>query len=247
MLIISNAMPKSASSLLLWYTTQLLANAFPSTGQKALGQLISNREIEGSGEFVTKLNEEAMLRLLDLSEKEGPVVIKTHHRLTPLLKLLLRSSDKIKATFIHRDPRDMILSAVDHHMRSGQEAQPAFQEWSSVSESIEAARWCCYMSCEWVESNVACIFRYTDLIRTTMKELIRLCTYLGISVDNSTLEKIIVTERTGRSPGWNQFNRGALSRYPLEMNPQEIEICNRELGSYIHKLGYIVDDSTQRK
>jgi hypothetical protein len=240
MLVISSGMAKSASTLLLWYTRQILAASYSATGQGTFRKLVAAKTLTGVGDYVSVLDERSIGFLLELSRREGPVVVKTHHNLTPLLRTHLKRSD-VRATFCHRDPRDMILAGMDHHARSQEEGKVVFERYTSVRASLPETRRWCQRACDWVDSGLACVFRYADLVSDPQQALVRLCSYLQVPVDQELIRRILAEERARRARGRNQFNKGALTRYRDEMNEAEIRLCDRKLGRYLRRLGYPVE------
>ena len=247
MLILSNAMPKSGSSLLYHYTGEVIASHFSSTGHQELLKLIDENKLDGVGGFVRTIDEETIDLLLKTCASHGPVVVKIHSPLTPFLQKLLKEG-VIKATFGHRDPRDVILSAMDHRLRSLRQGKSMFSAFTSVADSIETIKtsWWRSIIRDWHNSGLVCVFRYVDLITHPKQELRRLYKYLGMAVDDRAIDKIIEREQRMRKPGRNQFNQGKLFRYQQEMTPREIELCNAQLGELIKGLGYSVHDPSSK-
>jgi len=94
------------------------------------------------------------------------------------------------------------------------------------------------MVCDWVESGLACVFTYNDIVTNPKNELLRLRDHLGLSLQEATIDNILDNERKSRQQGARQFNKGNLLRFPKEMNASDQEKCEQELGEYIHRLGY---------
>ena len=241
LLVISNGMAKSGSSLLHHYTRQLMEIHFDSTCHQDLLKLVESGKIAGVGGFVRKLDRRSLSLLRNLSTSTGPVAAKAHAPLTRRLRKLIESG-AIRTTFCLRDPRDMLLSAIDHRGRSIREGNPIFQSFTSVANSINAVKWWCRMSQRWLESELACVFRYHDLITQPHTEIARLAKFLELKIDDVDIDKIIQQEKSIRQLGRNQFNQGKLSRYRQEMTEAEIDLCNAELAEFIEALGYVVDE-----
>jgi hypothetical protein len=229
-------MPKSASTLLQWYTRELLAAYYPTEAQRRLRALTDGGALTGIGGYIGILDRSTVARLLEISS-DGPVVVKTHHRLTPLLRDFLKRGDA-KATFCHRDPRDVILAGIDHRTRFLQKGKSTFEEFTSVQCALEETRQWCRMTCRWVDSGLACVFRYTDVVAEPKQQLARLADYLQVPAKDEVLQRIVDDEQKRRARGRNQFNRGALTRYHAEMDPRDICHCERRLGRYMRRLGY---------
>ena len=242
MLIFSNSMCKSASTLIWWYTEKLVYAAHPKNGAKALRELTSSGEIKGSNAYMDHpVTEEKIDRLIELAKNEGPTVVKVHCYLTPYLKQVLESGDAV-ATFCYRDPRDMILSAMDHRVRAAKEGREVFEKFTTVKESLDEASYWCRMSCTWYESQLAELFQYVDTVSRPIWQMRRLGKFLNFDVSDELIEQVQADESKHKSVGWCEFNKGDLSRYHNEMQSHEIELCNQYLGKFIRQLGFEIDE-----
>jgi len=153
----------------------------------------------------------------------------------------LQTGDAV-ATFCYRDPRDMILSAMDHRERAARNGRTVFEQFTSVADSLEQATYWCRMSCTWVESQLAELFQYVDTVSNPGRQIQRLADFLNIEVSNEEIEHIMAREDRQKSVGWCEFNKGDLSRYKQEMQPEEIALCNERLGPYIRQLGFATQE-----
>ena len=233
--IFSNGMGKSGSTLLTQYLLAMLAHAIPNNGQTALREAIRCGKLTGSDDFVERVDKPAFDLLNEIAERNGVIVVKVHCDTAPfLIESLL--SGRIKMTFIHRDPRDTILSGIDHHIRSGGTELP---HYSSFEKALEAAHWWAQVASHWLASNLPYIVRYTDLISDPNRELAGIALYLGFDLDPQTLEAMVAEERAQRRYGRHRFNRGELHRYQKEMSQHHQALCRNRFGNLLHTLGYL--------
>ena len=131
MLIFSNSMCKSASTVIWWYSEQLIYHAHQKNGRKALHELTSAEDFGGEGSYVDyPVSDEKIDKLIALAKNNGPVVVKVHCGLTPYMKSVLQQGGAM-VTFCYRDPRDMILSAMDHRRRAAKEGREVFQDFTT--------------------------------------------------------------------------------------------------------------------
>ena len=219
-------MPRSLSRL-----------CFPQNGQSRAAELIACGNLHGKGRFLFTVDEPVIATLLQLARESGPLALKIHQPCTPFLANLVKSG-KVKMTLSHRDPRDMILSAMDHRKRSTNPHKPAFHRFTTVPEAIRPAKWGCELATQWAATKATCVFPYPDLLSQPQVELRRLAAFLGVNPTDTELQGVIAKERAMRAPGVNQFHRGELCRFKTEMTKAETQLCNRELGGYIKTLGY---------
>ena len=213
-IIFSNGMGKSGSTLMTQYLLAMLARAVPNNGQTALREATRGGKLTGSDDFVERVDKPVFDLLNEIAARNGLIVVKVHCDTSPLLIEALRFG-RIKMTFIHRDPRDTILSGIDHYTRS---AGTDLLEYSSFEKALEAAHWWAQVACYWLSSNLAYMVRYTDLVSDPQRELAGVASYLRFDLSQKMLEAIVAKERAQRRYGLHGFNRGELHRYQAEMS-----------------------------
>lgn len=234
MIVISCSIPKSASTLLFEYTQQLIILSQRRNGQDALLELSMLDKIRGSGGFVDLIDYNTTKSLLRINRKHGPVVVKIHGPPNTYIPCLIKRG-QAKATFIHRDPRDIILSAIDHCKRSRGTNQPVLQEFTSVQASIPHIKKLVEQALLWMESGLAYIVSYKDLLLEPASQLRRISSYLNLQITDEQISSIIL--KKNRNPN-HLYNTGKLSRFQEEMTLEEIDLCAKELKNEILRLGY---------
>ncbi len=234
MIVLSNGLPKSGSSLICGLTADLLAAAVPQNGLAALRQATADGKTFGRDLFVRTLDRPTLELLDGIARRNGPVVVKVHHAFTADIRRGM-DAGRLRATMIHRDPRDVILSARDHCWRS-EGAQ--FGEFTSIRSAIAPCRRFLKMVMPWVKRSDALILRYSDLVADPIQTLARVREYLELEAADDLLREIVADRDRRRAAGVLQFNTGKLTRFREEMTDDEIAFCNRKLGSYIDQLGY---------
>ncbi|MDJ0744781.1 MAG: SGNH/GDSL hydrolase family protein [Xenococcaceae cyanobacterium MO_167.B27] len=132
MIIISSSIPKSASTLIYNYQEDLLALA---SQNNAVAQEEFNK-YSNCG-FLRGIYFNNFLTIIFLKIKYGNVVIKTHSKPSFFIKLLI-ALGLAKATFCYREPRDIILSAIDHgeRTRKGKDASGACKNMITIADSL---------------------------------------------------------------------------------------------------------------
>jgi len=239
--VLSAGMPKSGSTLLSWYQKEIVEHVFPVNGQKQVEESIKEGHIAGIGHFVHNIEEEERLRkLYSLSTVHGPFVVKTHTPLTPDVQEFLEKHP-VSVTYIHRDPRDIILSAIDHGRRiKGEGVSTAyFSQFQTIDNSIPLVKDYCRTAIDWISSGLCEIYTYHDLITKPEDQIERFCRMISKSVDDQFVQELIDKYTVNQDPGVRQFNRGKASRFHEEMTTKEIEACNSELSEEIVSLGYL--------
>ncbi|WP_285164741.1 sulfotransferase domain-containing protein [Shewanella goraebulensis] len=231
MLVLSNGIPKSGSSYLFKLTRDLLKTSI--NAENAVREAILKGELEGSDLFVSNLNDKSLLLLDSISKEFGPLAVKVHEKNLDRFSCFL-TQEKIFTPFTYRDPRDCILSSLDHRARTNGEV---FQNYGNVSDAIPNVK-------SWAKSAVlylksdCCAIKYESLIEFPEQQLMKLAGYFGISVTQAQAEKICLDELESRKKGTRQFNTGLKNRYIHEMTSSDIDKCNIEMRDVILTLGY---------
>lgn len=233
-------MPKSGSTLLSWLQKDILIHSIPENGQIKFEQAILDKYINGIGHFVNNVgNQETIEKLIDLSEEHGSFVVKCHSEMTKHIEEAI-TNKKVIATYIYRDPRDIILSVLDHGKRkkSNNKSNPFFAQFKTIDQTIPFVINQCSMALEWINSDLVETFMYHNLLINPQKEISRFCLAIDQIIDKKKIEKAVNTYTNNQSTGVRQFNTGKLLRYKEEMTSKDIELCNYYLSDYIQQLGY---------
>ena len=237
MIIVNNGMVKSGSSLLMHYTLELIRKVFPRNGYEAFWDAVVAGELPGVGGYMDAPTAETLPVLERIHLEYGPLPIKTHTDINDFLKAAILDSRFIMLT-TYRDPRDMILSAIDHCKRSKGTKLPAFQEFTTIRESIPHARMWCRMALNWIDSGLTLSISYEDLLLDPHSVIRRVAEFAKIPVCDDLIACLIQEEKDTRLYAKKQFNKGLLTRFRDEMTSDEIAYCDEHLGEEIQRLGY---------
>jgi hypothetical protein len=171
-------------------------------------------------------------------------VVKTHRAPSPHLRRLI-SSGVMRATYIYRDPRDVVVSAFEHGQRIRSKGEThTFGQLHSITDAILFTAHLFPIWEMWMQPGLALTVRYEDLVAAPLKELARLSDFLAICPPSEDLcrilaaydpHQVIVNEEKISAL---HFNRGVVGRFRDVLGPKELELCQRHLGSYIRKMGY---------
>lgn len=241
MIVICNAVPKSASSLLHWYVKELVLQSGAANGFEELTSRTASGQIAGADTFVERLDETTVNQVVDIAREHGIVVVKCHAPLTERLEKLLRS-ENCRAVISIRDPRDVFLSARDHAIRDVANARgSAFAEYLEVVDglALKGIRTTAYWASEikpWFQ--YSCVVRYEEITTSPMMVLQRLSRALDLPVSEDQLTAILAVEREERSSGRLEFNGAHTSRYSSEIPEATAQRLTALLATAIADLGY---------
>ena len=192
-------------------------------------------------------------RLERVSGETDLFTIKTHRRPSRAMRRLL-AGGRVRAAYICRDLRDVIVSGLEYGARTRAEGNlrriwlvgpyRGFARLHTVKGGILWARlqliprWKAWRSCPSV-----LITRYEDLMADTCGQLRRLVNHLELEVSDEVIEQVLGRYRKdeqGRSVKKHPFlNKAVVGRYREVMSLEEQALCRRHLAPYLEKMGYL--------
>ena len=245
MLIINPGMQKSGSAYLYNLINELVVAADGTDAGEVkkkykLGWLMRQANNNIGRPFFWKL-----FLLWLISIKEAPFVVKTHSGPTLAVKLF-NALGLVKIIYIYRDPRDVMLSAIDHGKRiRAQGESHTFASFTNIDIALKnTANWVK----RWERYNKmpgTLMIKYEDLLSKTGSSLAEIAKHLDISRVSYYEELTAIIWKYNKSN--NQTNKGSLHlnkakafRYKHEMDKQDLEKINNKLGEKIKNMGYDV-------
>ena len=254
MLIVCASMPRSAS---LWYTHLMRdlyrASGVHETGITAHSERLGKR-LPGAG----RLEPWQLFKLVRNLGEHNVCMIRTHCRLSLTLRHLL-NNHSARATFVYRDPRDVIVSALElgRKMREKGEARryfgigpyQSFARFFTLEGAIRWVKWQLFPRWKtWAKCNDVLLTRYEDLVVDTISELERLAAFLNLPVGMRSLEGIVeayAPDKSGRIDGdlWKKGrgpmrNKGIVGRYKTSLTLKQQDLCNTRLAKCLKEMGY---------
>lgn len=238
--VVSAGMQKAGSTLLHEYCKALVRHQHGAAGQRAFEGWIQTGPVGGSGSFAWDPWVNHVPALCDLAAQHGPFVLKTHAPYPHLAAAVDHRA--IRTVFIHRDPRDAVLSALDHGARSRAAGDWPYAECVDIASTLPLVQKWCAGAVTWRGAPGVLCFRYEDLVGNTRAEVSRLAAFLGLPEPGKVAAAIIAQECAERQRGRNQFNKGAVCRWPQEMTTAQRAECEHGLAPWIRDLGYELAD-----
>ncbi|TVL97983.1 MAG: hypothetical protein CV082_01900 [Candidatus Brocadia sp. BL1] len=245
MVLVSAGMPKSGTG----YIYNLLNDMFVLSGMCDARE-IKRRYKLGSilHEYNCNIRDLTFLKLsivVLLSYLQRPFVVKTHRRPTLAAKLFLRLG-LIKVVYIYRDPRDVLLSDIDHskermkHEDTRKLAGPTdfHSAFQNVKRVINTWRL-------WKQSSGAYLLRYEDLMSNPADEMKKIIAYLNHAISSDHIDTLL--KRYDKSSldkhqkNYLHFNKGIVSRYRQEMQEEHRRIFKEQIGDTLLQMGYPLD------
>lgn len=168
--------------------------------------------------------------------------VKTHERPTYALKRLARTK-LVKSTYTFRDPRDVIISALDH----GQELRAqgktgTFARLQNFSMALDYVEDLERIWRAWSQLQDVLLVRYESLLADTAAEIRRLADFLGLDVSDATVSDIEKryrpTELSNELRMHLHLNEARVGRWLEHFTPDQLQEANDRLGSWLKDMGY---------
>ena len=178
------------------------------------------------------------MKLLVITFSHGPVVVKTHCPASPLVKWLINLG-LAKATYCYRDPRDVVLSVIDHgeKRRKGVIEPKAFAEYENVLQTIPMIKTHLNFCSSWNTFGKVHVLRYEELNKNKFNEIRKMADYLQWEIHEDDLKHIIQKHERLKYTH-SRFNKGVTQRYKNEMSESELLACNNTFRDFLIQLDY---------
>lgn len=245
MFILSVGMQKSGSGLLFNLTNDLLVFGGKSDVRKVRELYKLDDLLKYHNCNMGELSPDKISRLLEIAKVEQTFVIKTHSGIQPHVLDLIKQGS-IKATVIYRDPRDVVVSAMDHGKKIRENGENhSFASCTSIEITVETVKgWLSKSIIPWLQfphPNILTM-RYEDLTTHPVFELQRLCQFLGVDAGKEELLAVIAKYNSENldefMKDYLHFNEGKTGRFRNVLSVAEADYCNRAFENYFALMGY---------
>ena len=239
-LTLSAGMPKSGTA----YTYNLLNQLFIAAGFPDARAIKEKYRLEGVMRWHNNnvdLRLLSLLRLWLISRREGRFVVKTHEAPMRSLKVLT-ALGCVRVIYIYRDPRDVLLSAIDHGRKilaAGENHTFAsFVEFDRAFAAVQTwlTVWRIYHAMPSVLS-----LRYEDLVADPVRTLRACERFLDIELTDDARNRILwqySPENQQIAREHLHLNKAIPFRYRTEMSPEHQRRFRDVLGDTLQAMGY---------
>ena len=190
--------------------------------------------------FVNHISERQLNELKDEARKRGyPIALKTHMRPSAGVVKMIQCGEAI-AHACYRDPRDMILSMLDHARISRANGATEFAELTNIEQVLVNIRSQHNSLTAWLRLPGVIPLYFEDIAFETARTAKRVLQQLNLKIDAEVLAEVVKTQR------FTQKNKGARIRHPNEMAVEDSDRIATEfsplIDHFITKRHGIMDD-----
>lgn len=150
----------------------------------------------------------------------------------------------MRPTYIYRDPRDALLSAMENGQRALERGRPnAFAPYAEFEAALDFMRgylrtWEAWMRCDRV-----LLARYEDLLLNYEAEAERLVAFLGLDPADQQTRQLVAhyqPEKGQEGQKGLHFSHGKIGRFRHKLTPDQQEKMNQSLSPFLAKMGYAI-------
>lgn len=238
-LIVSAGMESAGSGWLFNMTNELLQAA----GQEDVRKVKERYDLEDVLRWdncnIRDLDTDVWARIEPVVGEGHTFVVKSHRAPSDLAAELM-ASGRLRATYVHRDPRDVVVSAVQRgKKRRERERTDSFARLRSMYHGIAWMRLRQLPVYEaWRRQPGAMVVRYEDLRGDTPTVLRRVADHLAIEVTDEQIEAVAAayTGEKSRQQVGAHFRGGGRRRD--EMNRVQTWLCSIAFRGSLRRMGY---------
>lgn len=240
MIILAAGMPRAGSG---WHYNLVHDMVVASGGQDA--RAIRRRFL------LTAILTEVNCNIRSLSVKRlAPVLvpsmlgntfaIKTHSGPTPMA-LRLMQSNRMRVTYVYRDPRAALLSAYEYGQRARAAGRSnAFTRLETIEQAIDFVKLYLRVWHQWKGLLGVHIVRFEDLLANYDAEAARLAAFLKADPAAPAVKEAIDFYRSERGGKGQHFQHGEAERFRQELTAEQLTVANMAFSPFLTDMGYMV-------
>jgi len=245
MFVISSGMQKSGSGYFYNIINEILvASGMGVDARKIKHQRNLDELMKWHNNNIGQLTFLKLLKLWRISAQEGVFVVKTHSGPSLPVKILNKLG-ALRIVYSYRDPRDVVLSAIDHGKKIQSEGEAhTFAQMVDFDKALENVKsWLCIWRA-YAEMPGVLTVQYEEMMQDPVSMTKKIEDFLKVSVDSGKRQNIlwkysrenVEGERTGM-----HFNKAQTFRYKTDMTDEEKAKCKHEFSDLLLLMGYECD------
>lgn len=248
MIILSAGMQKSGSAWFFNMTNDLLVAAGHQDACEIRERFHLQSVLMVRNCNIGELTRERLSPVLVPHLQGNTFVIKTHCEPTPFA-MDLQSRGILKPAFIFRDPRDVVLSTLDHGRRIRAAGENhTFAHYDTFEKAVAVVKEWLEIYKQWTRLKGIYTVRYEDLLLRPAAELERLADCLELHVTKNAIEAIVQTYREENLADYDivnlHFNKGESGRFRTLMSQQEQHYCLQQFSSSLKHMGCVLSSTS---
>ena len=244
MIVISAGMPKSGSAYVYNILNELEYTAGNSDARQIKVRYNLEHLMKWHNNNIGSLTFKKLFRLWQISLRHGVFVVKTHAPPTRASKVMNKLG-MIEIVYCYRDPRDALISAVDHAKQIIDKGENhSFANMIDFDTAIDRVKGWLNIWKEYNNMSDVYMLKYESLIHNQADSVKEIENFLGICIDDQKRKEIlwkyskdnIQGERSGL-----HFNKAITKRFGSEMTQEQKKRCQMEFAEYLEQMAYSIE------
>ncbi len=169
--------------------------------------------------------------------------IKTHSALTPIARELIEKGE-LRASYIYRDPRAALLSALEYGERAREAGRNnAFSHLESFAEGLDFVQQYLRIWEDWTTLEEVHCMRYEDLKGNYAGETAKLAEFLGLDAGDSQVQAVLAKhhpDQAAKERKGQHFQHGEAERFRKVFSGEELKRANLAFEGYLKRMGYSI-------
>lgn len=244
MLIISAGMQKSGSAYFYNIINELIAK---SRSGKDARQIKHDRKLDDLMKWhnnnIGELTLVKLIKLWRISVQDGMFVVKTHGSPTLSASILSRLG-LIRVVYCFRDPRDVLLSAIDHGNQILENGDNhTFANMVEFDKAVQNVKYWLGIWKRYAAMPGAMTVKYEEMMHDPVGVTRKMEEFLDIQLGSEMRQEILWGFSKNNSEADRRgmhFNKARTYRYRTDMTERQKARCKEEFGDYLEVMGYDV-------
>jgi len=242
MLIISSGMQKSGSAYFYNVINEMIVASGKGVDAR---QLKHDRGLDDVMKWhnnnIGSLTLPKLVKLWRISVNDGTFAVKTHSGPGQSVKLLNRLG-AIRIVYCYRDPRDVLLSAVDHgNQILNNSENHTFAKMVDFDKALKSVKSWLEIWKAYTEMPGVLTVKYEEMMQDPVSVAKKIEDFLDISIAPETRQDILWKYSKDNSEGDRKgmhFNKAKTSRYKTDMTEEQRSLCKEVFNNFLLTMGY---------
>ncbi|HQY52744.1 MAG TPA: sulfotransferase domain-containing protein [Ignavibacteria bacterium] len=241
MLVISSGMQKSGTAYFYNVLNDLLIESGAENVRKIKDEFSLGNILKDNNNNIDGISWKDLLKISVVSFKKGTFAVKTHYPNRRSFGIL-SNAGFLKIIYSYRDPRDVILSVIDHGKKLKESGETgSFTKMIELDDAVRNVKSWINDCKELSKKNNILKYSYEDFIKDPENILSKVSEFLKIEFSTKSVQEVLLRYNSSNPDmpkGRLHFNKGIVDRFKTEMSISDQNRVIETLGNEIVEMGY---------